>query len=87
MYIYLYNMAKILRINKIQTTFFELTKGLSEKNKVNMLQQSEKHTRERSMCTARRSALETVRQRRPRSGCASAQAGLSFPSLYWFPEK
>ena len=51
MYINLYKMAKILRINKIQTTFFVSTKELSEKNKVNMLQQSEKtHTRERSTC-------------------------------------
>ena len=44
MYINLYNMAKILRINKIQTTFFVLTK-----NKVNMLQQSEKHTHEKEV--------------------------------------
>ena len=50
MYINLYNMAKILRINKIQTTFFVLTKGLSEKNKVNMLQQSEKNTHEKEVC-------------------------------------
>ena len=35
-------MAKILRINKIQTTFCILMKGLSEENKVSMLQQSEK---------------------------------------------
>ena len=51
MYINLYNMAKSLRINKIQTTFFVLTKGLSEKNKVNMLQQSEKktHTHEKEV--------------------------------------
>ena len=49
MYINIYNMAKILRINKIQTTFFVLTKGLSEKNKVNMLQQSEKNTHEKEV--------------------------------------
>ena len=50
MYINFYNMAKILRINKIQTNFFVLTKALSEKNKVNILQQSEKtHTHEKEV--------------------------------------
>ena len=50
MYINLYNMAKILRINKIQTTFFVLMKGLSEKNKVKMLQQSgRKNTHEKEV--------------------------------------
>ena len=87
MYINLYNMAKILRINKIQTTFLVSTKSLSEKNKVSMLQQSEIKKRERSTCAARRSALELRVKRRPRSDCASAQAGLSFFNLYWFPEK
>ena len=48
MYINLYNMAKILRINKIQTNFFVLTKALSEKNKVNILQQK-KHTHEKEV--------------------------------------
>ena len=80
MYINLYNMAKILRINKIQTTFFVLTKGLSEKNKVNMLQPSGKktHTRKRSTCAVRRSALETVRQKKTQIRLCSGTGGSEF---------